>query len=264
MRRPEFKTVWKSVAEAALRNKTALAHELKRSVEGEASKRIKSVYITKLEAYDIMWQKLESYYEDVGASVQAALDDLHILKPVAGDDFRGFVELVDIVESAYSQLRELGNLNILTSMAENQPSHYLGKQSPSKYYKCAFPSHQKDNINHTMEECKEFQKLPISGKNGRYQLLKEVNPCYKCFGNHVRQNCPSKEQCNCDSGHHNKMLCKAKARSENSNQEDAKVDKKETHVVQSDSLPLYPIYQMPVSGCNKSVFCDGGVLRQLI
>ena len=27
---PEFKTVWRSVAESALRNKTALAHELKR------------------------------------------------------------------------------------------------------------------------------------------------------------------------------------------------------------------------------------------
>ena len=80
-----------------MRNKTALAHELKRSVKG-----------------DIMWQKLESYYEDVGASVQAALDDLHILKPVAGDDFRGLVELVDVVESAYSQLSELENLNILT------------------------------------------------------------------------------------------------------------------------------------------------------
>ena len=119
--------------------------------------------------------------------------DLHILKPVAGDDFRGLVELVDGVESAYSQLSELGNLNILTMrdvdritellpnhlkvewrrryrditpvekirpfvsfmkflntereavsrMAENQPktrfkkpSHYVGKQSPKKYYKC--------------------------------------------------------------------------------------------------------------------------------
>ena len=88
---PEFKTVWKSLAETALRNKTVLTHELKRSVKGEASKRLKSVYITKPEAYDIMWQKLESYYEDVGASVQAALDDLHILKPIAGDDFRGLV-----------------------------------------------------------------------------------------------------------------------------------------------------------------------------
>ena len=56
------------------------------------------------------------------------------------------------------------------------------------------------------------------------------------------------------------MLCEAKARPENSNQEDAKVDKKEMHVVQSDSLSLYPIYQVPVSGCNKlaTVFCAGG------
>ena len=67
---PEFKIVWRSVAESALRNKTALAHELKRSVRGEASKRIKSVYVTKPEAYDTMWQKLESYYKDVGAKFE--------------------------------------------------------------------------------------------------------------------------------------------------------------------------------------------------
>lgn len=40
---PEFKTVWKQLAEGAIKNKTALAHELKRSVKGEASQRIKSV-----------------------------------------------------------------------------------------------------------------------------------------------------------------------------------------------------------------------------
>ena len=98
------------MAESALRNKTALAHELKRSVRGEASTRIKSVYVTKPEAYDTMWQKLESYYEDVGASVEAALDDLHKLKPVASEDFKGLEELVDVVESAYSQLSEPGKL----------------------------------------------------------------------------------------------------------------------------------------------------------
>ena len=77
-------------------------------VKEEASRRIKSVYITKPEAYDIMWQKLESYYEGVGASVQAALDDLHVLKPIASGDFKSLVELVDEVESAYSLLSELG------------------------------------------------------------------------------------------------------------------------------------------------------------
>ena len=96
------------MAESALRNKTALVRELKRSVRGEASKRIKSVYATKPEGYDTMRQKLESYYEDVGASVQAALDDLHMLKPVASEDFKGLVELVDVVESAYNQLSKLG------------------------------------------------------------------------------------------------------------------------------------------------------------
>ena len=294
---PEFKTVWRSVAESALRNKTALAHELKRSVRGEASKRIKLVYVTKPEAYDTMWQKLESYYEDVGASVQAALDDLRKLKPVASEDFKGLVELVDVVESAYSQLSELGNLNVLTMrdvdrITELLPNHlkvewrrryrdltsaekirpfvsfmkfletsyYVGKQSPKKYYKCAFPALRKDNINHTTEECKEFQKLPISGKNGKYQLLKEINACYECFGNHLRQNCPSNVRCNCDSTHHHKMLCDAKPRSDYPNEEQVKGDKKGTYVAQSDSLSLYPIYQVLVSGCNKSVtvFCDEG------
>jgi hypothetical protein len=314
---PEFKAIWKSVAESAYHNKTALAHELKRSVKGEASKRIKSVYITKPEAYDLMWSKLESYYEDVGASVQAALDDLHKLKPVAEEDFRGLVDLVDEVESAYSQLNELGNLNILTMrdvdqitellpnhlkvewrrryrditptekvrpfvpfmkflntereavsrMAENQPkqrfkktTHHVDRHGSKKFYKCAFPSHRKDNINHTTEQCKEFQKLPISGKNGKYQLLKEINACFKCFGNHQRLNCTSKEQCNCDSNRHHKLLCEGKAKPVDSTKEEAKTDRKETHIAQSDSLSLYPIYQVPVSGCNKSitVFCDGG------
>ena len=110
----EFKAVWKSVAEAVYANRTALAHELKRSVKGEASKRIRSVYVTNPEAYDLMWRKLESHYEDVGASVQAALEDLHKLKAVKEENYKGLVELIDETEVAYSQLEELGRLNILT------------------------------------------------------------------------------------------------------------------------------------------------------
>ena len=125
---PEFKAIWKSVAETAYCNKTALAHELKRSVKGEASKQIRSVYVTKPEAYDVIWQKLESYYEDVSASVLAALEDLHKLKEVSDDDYKGLVELVDEVESAYCQLDELGNLSVLTMrdvdlITELLPSH---------------------------------------------------------------------------------------------------------------------------------------------
>ena len=83
---PEFKAIWKSVEETTHFNNIALAHELKRSVKVEASVGIRLVYVTKPEAYSVMWQKLDSYYEDVGASVQAALEYLHKLKEVSDDD----------------------------------------------------------------------------------------------------------------------------------------------------------------------------------
>ena len=56
------------------------------------------------------------------------------------------------------------------------------------------------------------------------------------------------------------MLCDAKPRSDYPNKEEVKRDKKGTYIAQSDSLSLYPIYQVLVSGCNKSVtvFCEGG------
>ena len=125
---PEFKAVWKSIAETSSYNKTALAYELKRSVKGEAKLRIKSVFITKPEAYDIMWEELELHYEDTSASVQAALEGLRKLKPVKEEDYKGLVELVDEIESAYSQLDELKRLSTLTMrdvdfISELLPTH---------------------------------------------------------------------------------------------------------------------------------------------
>jgi len=61
-----------------------------------------------------MWRKLEPHYEDASASVQAALEELHRLKPVSEEDYKGLVEFVDAVESSYSQLEELNQLNTLT------------------------------------------------------------------------------------------------------------------------------------------------------
>ena len=123
---PEFKAVWKSIAEISSYNKTALAHELKRSVKGEA-KLHKSVFITKPEAYDIMWEKLELHYEDTSASVQAALEGLWKLKPVKEEDYKGLVELVDEIESAYSQLDELKRLSSLTM----RDVHFISELLPT-------------------------------------------------------------------------------------------------------------------------------------
>ena len=97
----EFKAVWKQLAESVYTNKTALAHELKRLVKGEAIQRIRSVYITRPEAYDEMWRKLEAHYNDASASVQAALSGLQRLKPAESEDYRALVDLVDEVEAAY-------------------------------------------------------------------------------------------------------------------------------------------------------------------
>ena len=268
---PEFKTVWKQLAESAYTNKTALAHELKRSVKGEASQRIRSVYVTRPEAYETMWKKLKAYYDDTSATVQAALEDLQKLKPVAEGDYRALVEFVDVVESSYSQLEELNQLNTLTMrdvdfvngllpshlkvewirkyhgmselekiqpfksfmrflerereavsrLAENQPkkkrtpdpprgsdhrskssTNHGSSQNTRQFYQCAV--HRKDSIKHSTSECKEFEKLPITGTGGKYEVLKQVKACFICFGDHMKQRCPNKKPCSsCGSeGHH--------------------------------------------------------------
>ena len=240
-----------------------------------------------------MWQKLESYYEDVGASVQAALEDLHKLKEVSDDDYKGLVEMVDEVESAYCQLDKLRNLNVLTMrdvdfITELLPSHLKVEwrrkyrdmsstekvhpfipfmkflegereavariaeiqprrkkrnsfhaknqgwnQGTKKYYKCAYPSHRKDVISHTTEECKEFHKLPVKEK---YELLKQVNACFRCFGNHQRRDCPKKDHCSCGNSQHHQLLCEHKRPEKKAGDED-KATRKETHVSQSDAIP---------------------------
>ena len=55
-------------------------------------------------------------------------------------------------------------------LAESQPlkkrlprqQYYTNANSRmAKFYKCVHPAHRKDNINHTTNKCKEFQKLPL-------------------------------------------------------------------------------------------------------
>ena len=206
------------------------------------------MYVTKPETYDEMWKKLEDYYDDTSATVQAALEDLHMLKPVSETDYRGLVEFVDVVESSYSQLEELNQLTTLTTrdidfvngllpnhlrlkwirkyydmsqtekiqpfkslmkflerereavarIAEYQPRRRRtlevpktgdrGKglthqgtvtvQDKKPFYQCAF--HRRDTIKHKTSDCKEFQKLPISGEGGKFERLKQVNACFVC------------------------------------------------------------------------------------
>jgi hypothetical protein len=164
-------------------------------------------------------------------------------------------------------------------LAESQPlkkkfskQHYQASATgrSAKFYQCAYPAHRKDNINHTTSECKEFQKLPVSGKQGKYEVLKQINACFKCFGNHKRQECPKKGPCPaCGSQLPHVLLCKEKNRwekaefvpaSEQPKPHDDSREEANSHMVQSDAMALYPIYQAIVveSGRAVSIFCDGG------
>ena len=255
-------------------------------MKGEVSQRIKSVHVTKPEAYGTMWKKLENYYDDTSATVQAALEDLHRLKPVSECDYRGLVEFVDSVESSYNPLEELNQSNTLTMrdvdfvngllpnhlrlewirkyhhmdqaekiqpfrpfmkflerereavarLAEYQPrwrrtlevpntgdrgkglTHHTARtgQDRRQFYQCTF--HRRDTIKHKTSDCKEFQKLPISGESGKFELLKQVNASFVCFGNHPRQKCPNKKPCSlCGSEKHNFLLCKSGKKRDGSN-----------------------------------------------
>lgn len=112
---PEFKAIWRELAESALSSRSALAYELKRSLKGQAKDRVKNVFVTKPEAYETMWSRLCEYYDDISAGVDTALDCLRKLKNVREDDYKGIVHLVDEVEAAYAQLEELGQVNVIST-----------------------------------------------------------------------------------------------------------------------------------------------------
>ena len=79
-----------------------------------------------------------------------------------------------------------------------------------QFYQCAF--HRRDTTKHKTitSDYKEFQKLPISGEGGKFQLLKKVNACFACFGNHPQQKCHNKKPCLLSGSEKNHfLLCKA-------------------------------------------------------
>ena len=110
---PEFKVVWKSMAESQFKNPTTLAMELKRSCRGKAADRIQHIYITHDEAYKNIWARLEEEFDDAGLGVQSALRRLVSLKPVASGDYAALVRFADSVEGIHSQLKELKQLDAI-------------------------------------------------------------------------------------------------------------------------------------------------------
>ena len=109
---PEFKCLWRSLAEAQFANKLHLAMELKRCCsKGRAAERLKHILVTSESAYSEMWDRLSEEYDDPGLCVQAALNSLVSLKSVEEKDYGGLVRFVDSVEGVFNQLKELSHVD---------------------------------------------------------------------------------------------------------------------------------------------------------
>ena len=110
-------------------------------------------------------------------------------------------------------------------------------------------------------DCKKFQKLPISGEGGWFQLLKQLNACFVCFGNHPQQKCPNKKQCSlCGSEKHHVLLCKSEKVKTDPKTDSYVRAESASHATQGAGLALYPIQQAKVceSRKNVNILCDGG------
>ena len=110
---PEFKAMFRHLAEASMHSQQALAYELKRHIKAPADVLIQSVYSTRPGAYDRMWRKLGEVYDNPGASVSSALSTLHSLRKPA-EDFRSLVNFINEVEAVYAQLEELEQLHCVS------------------------------------------------------------------------------------------------------------------------------------------------------
>ena len=117
---PEFKALWKALAEPQFASPLQLAKELKEACQGRAADRIKHIYLTGDDAYREMWKRLEAEYDDPGLAVQAVLKKLRGLKPVAEKDYAGLVRFADEVEGIMSQLKEIGQMSAIHSCDVDQ------------------------------------------------------------------------------------------------------------------------------------------------
>ena len=65
-------------------------------------------------AYDIMWQRLDNKYCNVGLNIQSFYSQLSTLTRVQDNNMRGLVKFVNQVELCYGQLAEVGHVDSLT------------------------------------------------------------------------------------------------------------------------------------------------------
>ena len=108
---PEFRSVWMRYAANEFVDDIDRAHALKELLRGEALEYVGAIYATQANAYDRILDRLDTIYSDVSMCVQSVLEDLQQLK--SDSDMKALVKFVNLVETAYSQLGEVGHINAI-------------------------------------------------------------------------------------------------------------------------------------------------------
>ena len=166
-----------------------------------------------------------------------------------------FPHFMKFLEREQEAVARLAESQPIKKRFPRQQYHTSANGRMTKFYKCAYPAHRKDNINHTTNECKEFQKLPLSGKQGRYEVLKQVNACKTVARKTPAR--PVEVSCIMFCCVREKIL-KSGLETEQPKAHDDSREETHSHMVQSDAIALYPVSQAIVveSGRTVSVFCD--------
>ena len=132
---PEFKCVWRPLAEGQFRNKIQLAMELKRCCKGKAADKVRHIYVTSESAYQEIWARLSEEYDDPGLSSQAAINQLMSLRAPEADNYQGIVKMIDAIEGIHSQLKELDHLSAVHTLDVDRVSMLLPKDIRVEWFR---------------------------------------------------------------------------------------------------------------------------------
>ena len=158
---PEFRCVWRKLAESQYASKVQLAIELKRCCKGRAAERLKHIYITNDYAYEELWARLMEEYDDPALSVQEALNRLLTLKPAHEENYVAFVKIIDLVEGVHNQLRELGQLHAVHAVDVDRISHNLPRSAQVEWLRSYRDMSSHDKVANLLPFCKEREwQLP--------------------------------------------------------------------------------------------------------
>ena len=123
---PEFKVLWPKLAVPTFKaDQETLALQLKQSCSGTASDLISSISSIGDQPFNIMWERLVQYYDDSASTVRATIKRLQKLKTVKEEDYAGLTHFINEVESAYSMLTTLNQVQCLTLIQVDELAELL-------------------------------------------------------------------------------------------------------------------------------------------